>query len=282
MSSPETDTSLSSPTSVSTYSAVSPVLPIHPDLGQFSSSLSPSIPLSVGDRFLSEPKLESMAMNTPGLREPAIRSTEPSWLRDQYLSGIPPLSPTSQMPVHGGGRANEDGSTTPKSHTTSRRHSASLSSYLTPLHSWSGMRTNPSSGPERTINSLGEQTSFTFPQGTSPTVDDGDRPFIFNAEYEAATAARMEEVLQSSSNLHYSMLSTRNRRFMSPFALPIRQNSYPPTVQPQQPTSPTMEIGYRSNHPESNAMIPEKTPSSHKRMSETYNTGSSSLNGWAG
>lgn len=286
LSSPEIDASLSSPTSVSTYSTVSPVLPMLPDIDQLSETLSHHMTMSADG--LSEPNLDSVGMCSLRLLDPAARLMEPTWLQSQYLSGLPLFSPSSQLSVSvvpGDGITNKDGSITPQSHLIPPCHSASLVSHHTPLLP---PGSNLPSGLGRPSNIINEQPVFPLSQvAMPPAVNDGDTPFIFDAEYEAAVAARVEGLLHSSPNLLYPMPSFRNKQYAMPVSLPNppQNNPYPLTLVPLLPASPTS--GARTDqqnmlYAEFNQAMPERAAVLYKSPSETCKGGSSSLTGWAG
>jgi hypothetical protein len=262
LSSPEADTTLSSPASISTYSTMSPV-PIHRDLDYLSSTVSSPISPSADDIYSTEP--DFTGMNTLMPLDSGVGLVDPSWLQSQYLiSQISPSSPSV------------DGEVTP-----------------TPLSLLPRPATFPLStvpcGAGWTVSTHLEPLSAgspTSPLSAAP-IDDGDRPFVFNAEYEAVTAARMEAVLQSNSTFLYPLQSTSKYK-PSQSETPIPQrNFYFPTTPCSTPSSSppssrsNVTYGDSASCCEPRQQNAQTSPPTNKNAA--YQLGSSSsLTGWAG
>lgn len=293
LSSPESDACLSSPTSVSTYSTMSPVLPIHHDFDYFSSNVSSPVSPPADATYITQPGPQSVGTSLLMPLDSGVSLTEPSWLQNQY-SPVTPLSQETssvfpsqrQLPPLQAGQG-------------SMLNSGSMIPHIIPHHSSSyppfsePQLPNLSVGPGSTSGKKGGNRSRSEPMPVAstsrpitPPIDDGDRPFIFNPEYEAATAARLEEVLQGSSTYRYPVPPPRNK--------PIEANvRLAPPTQRSRPSSPSplsshMALSYTESTPYSHPyeLLPNATqpPSSiDANLPASYSFySSSSLTGWAG
>jgi hypothetical protein len=160
VSSPEIDTSLSSPTSVSKYGAVSPILPMLPDLEQYSPTMSAPVTPSFKQDFVIKPKMQPVSTDPSPFIDPVVGVAERSWLQGQYLPILPPFSWPSQFLPLVGTPAHIDGSVGFKGLSFPRRHTVSLSPYQPLTQSLLSTRTQTMIESSRTINTLGEPTGI--------------------------------------------------------------------------------------------------------------------------
>jgi hypothetical protein len=283
LSSPETDVSLPSSAPVSTY-GISPVLPSYTDFEQFSSTQASPITPSATDSYLSD---ATVGLGSLRPIDPKIRTAEPAWLESQYHSGVPPLSPTSlvPMPFPGEGITIPDSPNNPQVRTHLSPHSLGLPSFKAPLVPSPVMGSiyptggrKPSLSPGDLIPSLSLATS---------SMDDGNQPFIFNPDDDSAIQPPLEGIFQSTYRYPIPP-STERGAALAPLSSDAEE-AYRSTARSTQITSSAASTSLQAyhrnaifSHSNKVARYDETRVPPHDDMSIHGPGGSSSLTGWAG
>lgn len=244
----------SSPTSVSSFSANSPVLPTPRDFDN----------------------------RAPGTVNSVSTPWEPSWLRDQteQYSATTLSADATSTPAY-----EQEGITHPYAGYPSQHISATSSSALT-----NNLITNnfTSTSASVSLQTLRANEHIEVPPGP---IDDGDRPFILCPEYEAAAAARFNAIFQSSpQSLNYPEITSVNG--YEPRVINSRDSYYTPSAQSPGVSSPppvtVMEFPYGQDPPRQTPsqqftqIIPHSSQMDQGSPEFYPSAGSSSLEGWDG
>ncbi|KAH7925796.1 hypothetical protein BV22DRAFT_408626 [Leucogyrophana mollusca] len=260
VSSPDLGSLPSSPTSVSSYVATSPTLSVHTESG-LQAIHNPPTGLGPPDSTILTPTFADVQYSTmaPGmLGDPSAlfqRSPTSELSPTSALFSVMPQDPAWRSGGNAAGIAspiNIVGASAPPRTPYEMQHTTNMSSM---------------SGKYR-LDSMfqsGQDTSSSL-KAASKVKDDGDAPFIFSPEYEAAAAAKLRAALQSSTTLSQLPAFTSMNKY---------------TIDHPYVTDP---------HHTTNHAIPEAYPTASQGnvpVDELPLTsfpfgGSSSLQGWAG